>query len=414
MLGEALQDLANRLVVEVPVGAPRGAVPPAGAVLAVHTPAGGSLAVAGRRTLDPEAPMTPDTVHDLASVTKVAATTAVVMRLVSEGLLQLESTVRRLLPAFTGGHKDEVTVRDLLEHRSGMQEWWPLYIAAARTGSTPEAAYDVVDRLPLHYAPGTGYHYSDLGFVQLGRIVSVVTGLSLPAAARGLVHEPLGLGLGYGPAAGPRVAASAPDDRIEREMLDSGIPYPVPFTSADFPRWRRSTIVGEVHDGNAFHVLGGAAGHAGLFGTVPDLLRLAVAFAHAVEHEALWSPRVVEGFFAVRGSPTQVLGFRRSVVRTDGGEVTVLGHPGFVGAAMAFVPGDDLAVALGTNRLLHGGRPVPTELFLREVLRVAMTGSADAGTKLRPPPGPAIGTTTSDPPDPPVPGSFSDPSRGTP
>ena len=382
MRGAALDGLARRLVVEVPTGAPAGALPPAGVVLAVHGTEGEDVAVAGLRSLDPAEPMTPDTVHDLASVTKVAGTTAVVMHLVSEGALSLDRTVSSLLPAFVGGNKGDVTVRDLLGHRSGMAPWWPLYVAADE-GAVPgssQAAYEVVDRLPLIGRPGAGHHYSDLGFVQLGRIVSAVTGLTLPNAVRSLVHDPLGVELGYGPVGAAPLADSAPDDRVEREMLDSGVPYPVPFSSADFARWRFHPVHGQVHDGNAFHALAGVAGHAGLFGTVPDLLHLAVALGHADRHESLWSPSVVEEFFAAGPTPisagpqpwSQALGLRRYAVRADGREVQVLGHPGFVGAAMAFVPGGGLALALGTNRLLRGGTPVPTELFLREVLRVAV------------------------------------------
>ncbi len=389
-LERAWEELARRLVRDVPSDAPTHAVPPVGAVLAVHTPGGESLAVAGDRTLEPAAPMTPDTVHDLASVTKVAGTTVTVMRLVSEGLLALDRSVTSLLPAFAGGYKDDVTVRDLLEHRSGMAEWWPLYISAAG-GPAPEAAYDVVDRLALRYAPRSGHHYSDLGFVQLGRIVSAVTGLPLPEAVRALVLDPLGVDLGYGPPAGAPVAASGPDDRVERAMLDSGTPYPVPFSSADFAGWRTGTIHGEVHDGNAFHALGGVSGHAGLFGTAGDLLRLATALAHAHEHTSIWSPAVVEEFVSTRHAvPTrswnQALGFRRYPVRLGGRTIEVLGHTGFVGAAMAFVPGGDVAVALGTNRLLRGGPAVPLEPLLHQILRVALAPDLDAAGP-RPPGG---------------------------
>lgn len=373
-----LDDLARRLVTRAPAGAPDGAQPPAGAVLATHTPAGEHRAAAGSRSLHPAEPMTLDTVHDLASVTKVAATTATLMALVSRGDLTLDRPVRDLLPAFSGGGKDEVTVRDLLAHRSGMQPWWPIY-AAVQHDPSVAAACDVVDRLPLLGPPGSAHRYSDLGFIQLGRVISAVTGLALPDAASTLVFEPLGVDLGYGPRAGAPVADSAPDDRIEQEMLDSGIPYRVPFSAADFRGWRTGPVRGQVHDGNAFHALAGVGGHAGLFGTVPELLRLTVALAHARDHTSIWAPRVVAEF---RTAPSaehhagpwswrQALGFRRYTMLRDGHGVDVLGHTGFVGAAMAFVPDGDVAVALGTNRLLRAGPPVPTELMLAELLSAA-------------------------------------------
>lgn len=379
MTGRALEVLAHRLVADVPDGAPAGALPPLGVVLGVHTSAGTRLAVAGDRSVGDDSPMTTDTVHDLASVTKVAATTIAVMRLVSQRLLSLDLPASAVLPAFSGGAKDDITVRDLLAHRSGMAPWWPLYLAAEHTAE-PSSAHAAVDGLALTHRPGSSHHYSDLGFVQLGRIVAHVTGLPLPDAARTLVHEPLGVDLGYGPAVGAPTAASALDDRIERQMIDSGVPYPVPFASADFAGWRTGVIAGQAHDGNTFHALDGVSGHAGLFGTVPELLSLSVALGRAHEHEDLWAPPVVEEFFAAHGAATaggpvpwhHALGFRRYGVRVGDREVVVLGHPGFVGAAMAFVPGSPVAVALGTNRLMRGGVPVPTELLLREVVHVAL------------------------------------------
>lgn len=374
-------DLATRLIAQVPEGSPDGARPPPGVVVAVHTPTGDRVAAAGQRALTPLAPMTPDTVHDLASVTKVVATTLAIMRLVSEGSLGLEATVSSFLPKFAGGHKDHITVRDLLAHRGGMHEWWPLYMATAQISGQPQVALDVVDRLPLRYAPDECYHYSDLGFIQLGRIVSAVAGEPLPAAVRTLVLNPLGLArIAYGPSPSCPVAASAPDDRVEIEMIDSGVPYLVPYVSADFPRWRRATIMGEVHDGNAFHALGGTAGHAGLFATVPDLLGVATALARYVEHEDIWRPTVAEEFFAARRDPHQALGFRRYPLRLGGRPVHALGHPGFVGAAIAFIPGSDVAVALGTNRLLHGKPPVPTELMLRDLLATATSVAVGSAT----------------------------------
>jgi len=372
-----LERLATRIVTEVPKDSPDGTRPPAGAVLAVHMPTGDHLGTAGHRTLTPRAPMTPDTVHDLASVTKVVATTLAIMRLVSDGALDLEARVSSFLPRFTGSRKDDVTIRDLLLHRGGMQEWWPLYIAAPQATGQPEAALDVVDRLPLRYAPNEGHHYSDLGFIQLGRIVAVITGEPLPRAVRTLVLDPLGLDtISYEPPASCPVSASASDDHVEIEMIDSGVPYAVPYTSADFPRWRRAMIVGQVHDGNAFHALGGTAGHAGLFGTVPDLLGVATALARYRQHEEIWRPAIAEEFFAAHCDAHQALGFRRYPLQIGGRRVDALGHTGFVGAAMAFIPGTEVAVALGTNRLLRSGRPVPTELMLRELLCAATSPAA--------------------------------------
>ncbi|WP_372594753.1 serine hydrolase domain-containing protein [Actinotalea sp.] len=396
MTAIALEDLARRLVTQVPGAAPASALPPIGAVLGVHTRDGTRVAAAGSASVGTDQPMTTGTWHDLASVTKVAGTTAAVMRLVSDGLLSLDQQAAGLLPTFGEGAKRDITVRDLLAHRSGMAAWWPLYLEA-RPGAAPRAAHAVVDALPLTDRPGSRHRYSDLGFVQLGRIVAAVTGLPLASAVRTLVHEPLGVDLRYGTEPGSPVAASALDDRVEREMIDSGIPYPVPFVSAGFAGWRTGLIQGQVHDGNAFHALDGVSGHAGLFGTVPQLLRLAVTLGRARQEPSLWAPEVLDVFFGAaeqaagdgRQPWQQALGFRRYTLDLGGREVVALGHPGFVGAAMAFVPGAEVAVALGTNRLLHGGVPVPTELLLREVLRLALDPTAPSS--FRPAPEPSRG-----------------------
>jgi len=374
-------DVAARLLDRVPAASPAGCSPPAGVAVAVQRGASASVAVAGRRTVETPttttAPVTIGTHHDLASVTKVVTTSAL-MALVSNGTVALDDEVRRYLPRFGagggggGGDKDGVTVRDLLGHRAGLWEWQPLYVAMAsdRTVSPgPAVAHDLVDRLPLRYRRGVGRHYSDLGFMLLGRIVANVVGGSLSEAIDALVAGPLDLGsLRFSHPAGPDVAMSAFDDRIEMAMIDAGEPYPVPFASADFTGWRTGAIVGEVNDGNAAHAFAGESGHAGLFADIGDLLALGIALAHPGEHDELWQPDVVAEFFAPGPDADQALGFRRAPITLDGRPVTMLGHTGFVGCAMGFVPGTGLAVAMATNRLVTSGAPVPTADLWNEVV----------------------------------------------
>ncbi|MGW4799299.1 serine hydrolase domain-containing protein, partial [Nonomuraea sp. NPDC004297] len=290
------------------------------------------------------APMTMDTYHDLASVTKVVATTTMLIRLVSDRLVDLDAPLSAYLPK----SYEAITVRDLLLHRGGLWEWWPLYVQP---------------RLPPpRYRPGRARHYSDLGFVLLGRIVSEVTGLRLDRALAELVTRPLGLtSTTYARPAGSQVAMSALDDRVEMTMLDTGRPYPVPYRSADFAGWRTGPVIGEVADGNAYHALDGVSGHAGLFSTVPDLLKYALALSRYEEYDHLWRPEVVREFLEPGPDQQQALGFRRYPLELPGETVTVLGHPGYVGCAVGFVPGRDVALALASNRLLVEGTPVPTE-----------------------------------------------------
>ncbi|SEG90488.1 CubicO group peptidase, beta-lactamase class C family [Nonomuraea solani] len=306
----------------------------------------------GHRDAAGDAPMTLDTYHDLASVTKVVATTTMLMRLVSERLVDLDAP----LSAYLSRSYEAITVRDLLLHRGGLWEWWPLYIQ-------PQLP-------PPRYRPGRARHYSDLGFVLLGRIVAAVTGLRLDRALAELVTRPLGLtSTTYAGPAGAEVATSALDDRVEMTMLDTGRPYPVPYRSTDFAGWRTEPIAGQVADGNAHHAFGGVAGHAGLFSTVPDLLRYATALSRYEEYDHLWRPEVAREFFAPGPDPEQALGFRRYELDLAGESVTVLGHPGHVGCAVGFVPGRDVALALASNRLLVEGQPASTDLLWDDLLQ---------------------------------------------
>ncbi|MGH8875738.1 MAG: GNAT family N-acetyltransferase [Stackebrandtia sp.] len=339
------------------VGAGRNA--PAGVAIGLRAPGRELTGLAGLRTAgEAAAPMTLDTAHDLASITKVLATTTALIRLVSAGYVRLDEPIVRFLPGFSGGGKDSVTLRQLLTHRGGLWEWQPLYI---RGRSTTDARR-YVEELPLRYRPGTARHYSDLGFMLLGSVVEAASGMTLDAAVRRLVTEPLGLtDTRFAAPAGAQVAASAPGDVTEQRMVATGEPYPVLESGDGFGAWRRDTIIGEVNDGNAFHVFGGVSGHAGLFSTLGDLLSYAAALADYREHDTLWKPEVVEDFLSGGPDPEQALGFRRYSFSVDGNASTMYGHPGFVGCVVGFSPEAGVALAMCSNRLLTAATPAPTD-----------------------------------------------------
>ena len=351
---------------------------PPGLVLGVRSRTVEDVVARGFRTVhaSPEGiegrdAMTTKTSHDLASVTKVVATTIAILRLVSDRLVDLEADVRRYLPAFEATDVG-VTVRDLLQHRAGLWEWQPLYLLARDT----VGALRLVDRLPTRYEPRTAYHYSDLGFILLGRIVEAATGLGLEDAIAELVTRPFGLSATqYRRPIDDDVATGALDDRVEIGMLDTQEPFPVGHSSGEFRGWRTRPVHGEVSDGNAFHAFGGVSGHAGLFSTVPDLLRFAHILAAYRDHDDLWRPEVAESFFAGGPDGYQGLGFRRFDVGVEGAKVTVVGHTGFVGCAVGFIPDRDVGLALATNRLLVSGSPPSTEDLWMGYLRAA----ADSG-----------------------------------
>jgi len=331
---------------------------PASAVAGVRTASGTAIAAGGWARLPADGvagqPMTSEMLLDLASVTKVAATTTLIMRLVAGGHLGLEAGARHFLPAFTGGGKDDVTVEQLLTHTAGLPPWWPLYCEA----TDREGALAAAQALPLDSRPGRAWCYSDLGLILAGRIVEHVTSLSLADAFRQLVARPLGLAARYGPVPADQAAASADSDAYELGMVATGQPYPVPFTSDQFPGWRSRPLRGEVNDGNAAHALGGVAGHAGLFATAGDLLRLGAALRGGD-----FVPAPVLARFAV---PTEVhteqaVGFRRASVQVDGRPLTLLYHGGFTGTYFAFASQDELVVAGGAMRLYGTTGPIPTD-----------------------------------------------------
>ena len=369
-----LADTAARLVAGVPAGLPPDTTAPAGLALALSAPGLVQSAAAGFRGVRSAgaeaAPMTVDTHHDLASVTKIVATTAALIRLVSSGVVRLDDAVRRYLPGFCEGEKASITVRHLLLHRAGLWEWHPLYLAA--DDASEASAY--LERLPLRYRPDSERHYSDLGFMLLGRIVAAAAGQPFEEAVSALVTGPLGMSsTRFVHPVGGEVATSSFGDQLEMTMVDTGTPYPVPFHSADFGAWRLEPVSGDVCDGNAFHVFEGVSGHAGLFSTLADMVTFADALANYAEHEDLWRPQVAEEFFAAGPDPHQALGFRRYRLDLGSECVDLLGHLGFVGCAVGFVPGRGIALALASNRLLTARAPVPTEHLWQQALAAATT-----------------------------------------
>jgi CubicO group peptidase (beta-lactamase class C family) len=300
--------------------------------------------------------------HDLASVTKAVGTTTALIRLISAGAVTLDDAVATYVPSLAD---DAVTVRQLLLHRGGLAEWHPLYMVT----DNYDGAIDAAAQLARAYPGDSGRHYSDLGFLLLGRVVERAAGLPISDAMAELVTEPLGLAdTGFAPPRRDDVVTSARGDDIERAMIDTGVPYPVPYRSTDFGRWRSQPIVGEANDGNAFHACGGVAGHAGLFSTIGDLLRWGRALSTGT---GPWKQDVLASFAAPGPDDGQSLGFRRYDAMLGGRRVTVLGHPGFVGCAAGFVPELDVAMAMASNRLVTDGTPVPTELMWRELLEAA-------------------------------------------
>src|SRR5450755_763183 len=203
----------------------------------------------GSRALEPRRePMTLDTVFDLASLTKVIATTTAVMQLVEQGKVRMNDPVAKYLPEFAQNGKDDITVRQLLTHYSGLEP--DLDLKEPWEGK--ETAYRMAFAETPQQAPGSGFVYSDINFITLGALVERVSGETLDGYTTKHVFAPLKMTrTRYVPPAAWR-AKIAPTQYDEKEHM----------------------LRGEVHDPTARR-MGGVAGHAGLFSTADDLSKFA-------------------------------------------------------------------------------------------------------------------------------------------
>jgi CubicO group peptidase (beta-lactamase class C family) len=154
-------------------------------------------------------------------------------------------------------------------------------------------------------------------------------------------------------------------------MLDSGEPYPVPRTAGDFTGWRHDVVVGEVADGNAFHTFRGVSGHAGLFSTVEDLLRMGTALCGTAAGTGPWDGSVLAAYLAAGPDAGQSRGFRSWTTSVEGCTTTAYGHPGFTGTTLAVLPEHGASVVLATNRLQVRGTLVPNEELWAPALQTA-------------------------------------------
>jgi serine-type D-Ala-D-Ala carboxypeptidase len=324
-------------------------------------------------------PTTRRTIFDMASVTKVEATTAAVMKLVDAGLLDLDARLRRYLPRFTD-EKGDILVRQLLTHRSGLWEWQPTYMH----GRNKDQVLDFLADLDLRYGVGERRQYSDIGFMLLGAIVEKVTGQSLDDYVREQVHRPLGMAdTTFLPdrRLRDRIAATSLGNSYEYTMIDTQSPYPIvgDLDPDDFPDWRRQTLVGEVNDGNAWYGWQGVAGHAGLFSTAHDLAVYAQTLVNGGGYAdtELASREVVDEFLTEQYDNGQGLGFwtdRLSTIGEQGG----FGHSGFTGTEFLFDPARELVVVLLTNRLHPDRGPGSITAVWQDVLRHAVQATDPA------------------------------------
>jgi len=311
-----------------------------------------------------ELPVTDDTACDLGSVTKIIATTSILMKLIEKQVIALDDEVARFLPEWTSYPK-VTTVRDLLEHQSGLTEWRPLYISQ----KSAEFAREAIASDGYKYS--SGRHYSDLGFITLGNVIEQVLATNLESAFKEWISTPLGLASTQfaKPVDTTNVFASSYGDQAEIEMVRSQIPYPTTEKLEDFLQWRSGILQGEVNDGNSFHLYKGVSGHAGIFSTAADLLTYGEEILKSLKGEGYFDQNLLSTFLTVGRDPMQGLGFRNWI---HGGEIEYWGHTGFPGVTLGISPLHQSVVVLLTNRLLTREAPEKTEdifMQVRDVMR---------------------------------------------
>ncbi len=291
----------------------------------------------GHRSLRPQrVAMTADTLFDLASLTKPIATATSVIRLIDEGKLRLHDRVSAYLPEFAAEGKEKITVFHLLTHQAGLIP----DNALADYEMGPEEARRRIMKLKPLSPPGEKFRYTDAGFIVLGWLVEEISGKPLDRYVREEIFAPLGMeDTGYLPAESLRERAAATEQREGRWMQ------------------------GEVHDPRA-HLLGGVAGHAGLFSTASDL----AIYAQMMLNQGrmgdckIMSPRAVD--VMTRGyrvsSGLRGLGWDKqtgySSNRGDWMTSSAFGHGGFTGTAIWIDPELDLFVVFLSSRLHPDGK----------------------------------------------------------
>lgn len=296
------------------------------------------------------------TLFDLASLTKVVATTPSAMRLIEQGLLNLDNPVESYLPGFVGEGKSRVTVRHLLQHRSGLRSFLPLSTEAQ---SADEAKARVLSE-PLRWDPADRVEYSDLNAMLLGWVVEAVSGEPLDEYSEHAVFARL-------------------------RMTDTRFRLPRPLRVRTMPvgLWRGHVIAGEVHDQNAAR-LGGVSGHAGVYSTGSDLAtfaRMWLGKGH-VDGVTAFRPGMID-HFTRRGPGNRALGWAmRDTTQTDntGSKMSssTFGHTGYTGTSIWIDPEGDLFVILLTNRVFS-----PRSSHSITTLKRVRGEVADAAVRLR-------------------------------
>ena len=310
----------------------------------------------GSRALEPaREAMTLDTIFDLASLTKIVATATSIMILVERGKVRLSDPVSLYIPQLKGEGREDITIEQLLTHRSGyapdfdLREHWTGYDEAIKR----------LIKEPLRNPPGTRFTYSDIGFIALGEVVARASGMPLDQFAKKNIFVPLGMrDTGFRPSPALR-ARIAPTEKRRGQLSYLGdAPTNI---GAEGDVWLR----GQVHDPTSYR-MNGVAGHAGLFSTARDLAIYCQMILNGGEYRGvrilsplsvteMTRPRLVSNNGATRGLGWDI----NSSFSTNRGELFPLGsfgHTGFTGTSIWIDPSSQMFIVFLSNRVHPDGK----------------------------------------------------------
>ena len=278
-------------------------------------------------------PMTLNTLFDLASLTKVISTTNCAMICIDRGLFKLDDRVAKYIPHFAANGKENITIRNLLLHNSGL----PAYKRYYKMYDNSTDVLNDIYSTKLEYPTGIKTVYSDLGIITLGKIIEKVTGMTLDKFAQKEIFDPLGM----------KNTMYNPPDSLKK--------YCAPTEYDNY--WRHRQIQGEVHDETA-SMLGGVAGHAGLFSTAGDIAKVLQMLLQKGKYNGkqIIKPATVK-LFTKRQSEesTRALGWdTKSKTGSSAGDLfsdDSYGHTGFTGTSVWTDPERKLFVVFLTNRV---------------------------------------------------------------
>ncbi|MFD2044915.1 serine hydrolase domain-containing protein [Ornithinibacillus salinisoli] len=294
----------------------------------------------GNRVVLPEkAPMQMDTVFDLASLTKVVATLPAMLKLIDEGEIRLDDTVGHFLPDFAKVGKEEITLKQLLTHTSGLPAHKQYYADNLST----TAIFNRIYEQPLEYASGSKVVYSDLGLITLFNVIQQVTQQPFSDFVRDQFYKPL------------EMTNTMFNPSFERDR----------YAATEYSKSLNEYKSGIVHDDNT-ESMGGISGHAGLFSTIYDLQK----FASMIENNGVYKGKQLLSETSLNLSRKNFTPFStehrglgwilQSPEKSSCGDLfseNSYGHTGFTGTSIWFDPTVELHVILLTNRVHFGRQP---------------------------------------------------------